>query len=262
MNEFASQILFSFFIAGFWIAGATLLAERLGSKIGGLIANLPSNILVSMLFIAISQGKQFASEAALSVPLGMSIDTIFLFVLIYCLRWGLIISIVSSLFSWFVLVLVAQAIHYDSLSGNIFIYIFITILIFIILEKILKLPSLPKSAKKYKILQLIIRAIFAGSVVGGTVFLSSVLEAFSTGLFATFPAVLLSTMIILVTNQGRKFAQATGKVLVLSSSNIVVYSMMIHITYPSLGILWGTVLSFTTAFIWVWLFQPLLKKML
>jgi hypothetical protein len=260
MSDFFFQILLSFVFSGFWIAGATLLAEKLGSKMGGLIANLPSNILISLLFIALSQGKHFASQAALSVPIGMSIDTIFLFVLIVSLRWGALISIIFSLLSWFGLVILVQKIHYTNLSGNLIIYFFITCGIFLLLEKIFKFTSLPKSNKSYKLSQIVMRAIFAGSVVGSTVFLSSILEAFSTGLFATFPAVLLSTLIILVLNQGIQFAQATGKILVLSSSNIVVYSIMIHLTYPSIGPLWGTLLSFFTAFLWIWVFQPVLKK--
>ena len=46
---FVIKVLISFVVAGIWIAGATLLAERFGSKIGGLITNLPSNILISLI---------------------------------------------------------------------------------------------------------------------------------------------------------------------------------------------------------------------
>jgi len=35
---FLVKVIISFFVAGIWISAATLLAERMGSKIGGLIA--------------------------------------------------------------------------------------------------------------------------------------------------------------------------------------------------------------------------------
>ncbi len=38
----------SFVVAGVWIGGFTLLAERLGSKKGGLLGNLPSTILIAL----------------------------------------------------------------------------------------------------------------------------------------------------------------------------------------------------------------------
>lgn len=71
------KIIISFFVAGIWISAATLLAEKFGSKIGGLIANLPSNILISLLFIAIVNNTDYVINTVPSVPIGMAIDTIF-----------------------------------------------------------------------------------------------------------------------------------------------------------------------------------------
>jgi hypothetical protein len=68
-------------------------------------------------------------------------------------------------------------------------------------------------------------------------------------------------MIILMLNQSRDFARATGKILVLSSSNIVVYGVGIYFTYPEFGIIVGTILSFILAVGWVWLLHPLVQKM-
>ena len=53
---FLLNIILAFFIAGSFIALLTLLAERFGSTIGGLIANLPSNILITMIFISLTRG--------------------------------------------------------------------------------------------------------------------------------------------------------------------------------------------------------------
>jgi len=73
---------------------------------------------------------------------------------------------------------------------------------------------------------------------------------------STFPAVLLSTMVILIINQGIPFARATGKILILSSSNIIVYGIVVYFTFPALGIALGTAVSFAASLIWVLALRP------
>lgn len=257
---FLLKVSISFFIAGFWIAFATLLAERLGSKIGGLITNLPSNILISLFFIAVINGTSFVIDAIPGIPIGMAIDTLFLCVFIVFLRFGLGLSTVMSLCTWFALAITATSLNYDNLVFNVLFYIIITIVSFIILEKLMNIPSKEKFIKNYTKIQIILRALFAGSIVASVIIISKIFDPYIIGIFSTFPAVLLSTMIILVLNQNREFAQATGKILILSSSNIVIYGLAVSFTYPKFGILFGTILSFIVAFLWIWLFLPIVQK--
>lgn len=259
-NLFIIRVILSFFIAGIWIALATFLAERLGSKIGGLITNLPSNILVSMIFLAIIHDTSFVVATIPAIPVGMAIDTLFLFVFIVFLRFGLLIASGSALFLWFILAVFATSYSFNNLLLNLIFYISVTLICFIVLECFFTIPSVKKSKKKYSSIQIIIRAAFAGGIVASVVVISKYFNPYIVGIFSTFPAVLLSTMIILTLNQNKKFARATGKILILSSSNIVVYSMAIYFTYPFYGIIYGTIISFIIAFIWIWLFLPIVKK--
>src|SRR6056297_2891918 len=97
------QILQSFFIAGFWIAGATMLAEKLGSKAGGAVANLPSTILVSLVYVSIVRDAEYAANAALAAPLGMAINTFFLFIFVLMLKYRLILAMFTALSFWFIM---------------------------------------------------------------------------------------------------------------------------------------------------------------
>ena len=258
---FFTRVLLSFFIAGSWIAFATLLAERLGSKLGGLITNLPSNILISLIFIAITQGVDFVKQTVPGIPIGMLIDTFFLLVFILLLKSSLLLSIAGSLLTWFALAIMAAVLKYDQLIPNTIGYLLITAASFVFLEKAVAIPSQNRSGKKYSWKQILLRAFFAGGVVASVVFISRIFNPFVVGVFSTFPAVLLSTMVILAVNQGREFARATGKVLVLSSTNIVVYSLAVYWSYPRFGIVIGTCISFLMAVIWVWSFRPLIHRL-
>ncbi|PKK82439.1 MAG: hypothetical protein CVT49_13720 [candidate division Zixibacteria bacterium HGW-Zixibacteria-1] len=260
-NQDLVKIIVSFVTAGIWISAATALAERLGSRVGGLIANLPSNIVVSLVFVALIHDGSFAAEATHAVPVGMLIDTVFLFIFILAVRRGMAFAVIISLISWFGLAVIAAELVYSNWVVNTTLYIVITILLFIVLGKLIKIPDAARSIKKYSLNQLLIRALFAGSVVAATIILSTFAGTYWTGLFTTFPAVLLSTMVILAYNQSVAFAQATGKILILSSSNIVVYGIGVYFTYPTLGIIRGTVISFVAAFVWVWLLSPVMKRL-
>jgi len=204
------HILSSFILAGLWIAGATLLAERLGSRLGGLIANLPSNIVISYIFIALSGDIGYAASATSAVPVGMLIDTIFLLVLILALGRGIVMAVLLSLASWLGLAWLAASVSV--------------------------------------------------STVWITVVLSHFLPSYWVGLVSTFPAVLLSSMVILTIAQGPAFARATGKVLVLSSTNIVVYALVIRWAYPVWGVWWGTLAGFAAAVVYVAGMRPLLER--
>jgi len=257
---FIFKVILSFLAAGFWVAFATLFAERLGSTIGGLIINLPSHLLISLVFIAAVNGTSFVVDAIPGIPIGMTISTLFLFVFIVFLKHGLMISTFTSLIIWCLSAILFVSLKLENIVLNIFLYIMVTFVTYFVLEKFIKIQSMEKSKKEYTKYQIMMRAIIAGSLVASVIIISKFLSPYTVGILATFPAVFLSTMIILVLNQSKEFAQATGKVLILSSSNIVIYGLAVAFTYPRFGILFGTLLSFIIAFLWIWIFLPIVSR--
>ncbi|HET6403188.1 MAG TPA: hypothetical protein VFH78_00960 [Candidatus Thermoplasmatota archaeon] len=245
-------------VAGLWISAATLLAERLGTRAGGLVGNLPSNILVALVFVALTQGVGFVARATLAVPIGMSIDALFLVAFVLLLPRGLPLAVAGSLALWLALALVAQQVAYEALAGSLLLFALVTAGSFWILER--RVRSVPGTRRPYGPREVALRAAFAGTVVGGTVLLAGLLGAYWTGLLGTFPAVLLSTLVILARKQGADFARATGKVLVLGSTNIVVYALVVRWAYPALGVAWGTLLGLAAALAWVAMLRPLLRR--
>lgn len=258
---FVIRIIISFVVAGLWIAAATLLSERLGSKTGGLFTNLPSTVLISLLFISLENDASYVVEAVQMIPIGMAINTLFLFSFIILLRYGLLMSSVISLLIWFVFATTGIVLESNDLFANLVFYILIVLIAFVILEKVIQIKSIKKLSQKYKTRQILIRASIAGTIVSSVIVISKFCNPTIVGILATFPAVLLSTMILLGVYQTKEFAQATGKVLILSSSNIVIYGLAIYLTYPVLGIVFGTIISFTISFFWVWLLYPIVQKL-
>lgn len=254
------KTIISFIAAGVWIGGFTLLAERLGSKKGGLICNLPSTIMMALIFVALVQDARFAAAATDAVPIGMLIDTLFLLILILLLKYGLIKAVLLSLSSWFVMAFLAQKIYSSNIILNIIFYFITAVIAYLLLEYGVKIPARGSRRKKYSPGSLLIRVVFAGGVVAGTTIISTFAGTYWVGLFSTFPAVMLSTMVILTLNQGIDFARATGKVMILSSTNIIIYAYGVSITYPAIGVVFGTIVSFGMAFLWVLLLHPVIQS--
>lgn len=255
-----SRTALSFLIAGVWISFATLAGEKFGSRLGGLITNLPSNIVVSLLFIALTKGVSFAAETASSVPLGMAISITFVVVYSALLPLGILIAMAGSLTVWFVLGYLGSTLSIGP-ADALWIYLGVSIGGFLVMEFILKIRSVPKQKIHYSIKNQILRALFAGSVVAGAVLIAQVSPPQVTGIAASFPAVMLSTLTILYLSQGQEFARATAKILVLSSSNIIVYVYATAYLYPRTGLVLGTLLAFLSAVAWSALFLPISRKL-
>jgi len=248
MNSVLVRIGLSFFVAGFWIAFATFLGERLGSHKAGLIANLPSNILISMLFMGITRGPEYAAAATAGVPMGMMVDSVFLAVFIFLLRRGVWVALSLGLAFWalsaFVVIVLLPPL---GILASLAAYFIVSTGLFILVHRWLGRPKVEKKpvVLSWKIIAL--RAFFAGSVVAGAVAVAQVAPPYMTGVLATFPAALTSTMVIISLSQGTLFAQATGKILLLSSTNIIVYAALVSLFFPPLGPWLGTLLSFAGA---------------
>lgn len=254
---FLQQLALSVVLAGLWISLASVLSERLGTKLGGMISNMPSTILVSLLFIGITQGPEFAAAATTTVPLGMSLSTIFLFSFIALVHKGLAKAVGGALFIWLALALLASLFQGVGRIGWTLIYFGVALTTYLLAERVLNIPSMGKTGRKYTIIQLLLRALFAGSVVGTSVLVARTGSAFWTGIFSTFPAVMLSSMVILSLSAGTGFARATGKIMLLASTNIVIYGYICGLMFPRYGLFWGSLVAFLISVGWIWMLKPL-----
>ena len=261
MNGFLTKVILSFVTAGLWIGAATTAAERLGSKIGGLIAMLPSTIVVSFIFIAWTQGLAFTVEAARVVPVGMAIDVMFLLVFVMGLKKNLPCALACSLLTWITLACTASFLDLTIWAANVSAYLIVLVIVFFIMERRLHLKSVRGNRRHYTLTQITMRVVFAGSVVSGSVIGAHVAGHVWAGIVSTFPAVMLSTLLILSLNPDRNLAGGTSKILVAASTNIVVFALIAAWAYPVWGLAMGTIVAYAGAIAWLAGLWPLIAKL-
>ena len=68
MDLLIYQILLPFLLSALVVILIMHLAEKYGTKTGGIIGTLPSTIVIALIFFAINKNQNFASISAIIIP--------------------------------------------------------------------------------------------------------------------------------------------------------------------------------------------------
>ena len=94
------NLILAFLVGGAWVSFSTLIAERYGSALGGLVGGLPAISIVSFLFIGLNQGPETASQATIVFPLALSFTMSFLLVYAALSKRGFRVAFPAALLVW------------------------------------------------------------------------------------------------------------------------------------------------------------------
>ena len=241
------QVIIPFFLSALIVILVTYIAENYGTKAGGILGTLPSTIIIAFVFIALSKGLVFASNAASVVPAELGINVVFLFVFALIVKRSVVLAFVSSFTIWIFLSFLLVFFSFQNILFSILIYLICVVFAFFVLEKIVKIPSVGNVHVQYTTKKIALRGILAGIVIAIAVLLSNVGSVIS-GIFSVFPAILSSTMLISVREHGPCFAAGMAKTMILGLSSVVTYVTIVHFLYPIYGIINGSVVAFIVAF--------------
>ncbi|MFC1912137.1 DUF3147 family protein [Chloroflexota bacterium] len=264
MNEiFLAKLGLSFIIGGAWVTFATIAAERLGTKIGGIIAGAPSMISIALFFIGWTQTPSFASQATTIIPITMGINTLFVIIYVVLSRFNFYLSILTSLIFWFTLTLLLVFLKFDNFICSIVVYIACLAFSYYILEKRMRIKSETQKNIQYSLLQLIFRISLSGGIITLAVLMAEVGGPLFGGAFSAFPAVVLSIIILTYFAQGKSFSSATLKVMVLGGGiSLVIYAVVVRYAYLHIGLIWGTLLAYLVSIICAYFLYLYVRKII
>jgi uncharacterized membrane protein (GlpM family) len=248
MTSFASKLLLSAVVGGSWVVLSTVISERAGTKLGGVVAGLPSSSLMAFLFIGWTQSPEAAAQATTLAPLTMGIVALFNVVYALLYPWGFVLALVGALGVWFVLALGLLALNVQSYAFSLAGLVVLLSLAYWILEKKLDIPSEGRVQMRYTPGQLAFRGLLGGTIISFAVLMAKVGGPIVGGVFATFPNVMLSTIIVNHLNHGRSFSIAVVKSMTVSGAiTVTLYVTAVRYLYPACGLILGTILSFALA---------------
>lgn len=228
--DFVLKVVLSFIVGGAYVSGVIWASERLGSRIGGAVAGLPSTILVGLAFIDITEGPSAARSAVAIVPL------MFFATLIYGLIFMKATSILkgknrtlsASLIATIVWLAVALATR--QFSNVNFLYIVLVAIFGLVGFRYLfrnfgSIPpvKIPLSQRIYAL-----RFVIGGTVIACSVVVARAISPVWGGIVSSFPALLGSVLYFLNKSQGSEFLKGFLRRLPLSYLSSLIFIILIH----------------------------------
>lgn len=261
IDPFLLKIILSFIVGATWLTGATIIAERFGSKIGGVIAGLPSTTVLALFFIGWTQSPSIAAESTGVIPAIIGLDAIFTALYILLSHHTLFISIGISLLVWFILSIGFVLIRFNNYAASLIIFFTLYCISFFLGEKVVKVKSEGSRKMVYTFEQIIFRAMLSGTIIALSVIMTRLGGPIIGGVFASFPAIMLSSMIITYLSHGRDFSVAVMKVIMVNGGlNVVIYVSIVRYFYLLFDIVTGTVLAFLISLLTSYITYQFIKR--
>ena len=242
---FFLHLILAFAVGSLWVTVITIVAENKGSVLGGILGGLPSTSAFSFFFIGVNQSSAAAVQATTVFPLAFGVTSAYLFFFAFFAQKGFGRGILLSLLIWFASSGLIVASGLRNFGFSLIVGAAISVLIYYFFVKKLKLQKLKGQAINYRVSDVVLRGVGAGSLVLISVFLSQIGGPVLGGIAAAFPAVFTSTLIILKKSRGTEFSRAVTKPLVLSGIlTIYPFTVAVRYLYPIIGIELGTLVSY------------------
>ncbi|MDP6166695.1 MAG: hypothetical protein QGI54_11230 [Gammaproteobacteria bacterium] len=244
------------------VIGLSLLAERVSARLAGLLAGYPLGIAIVLGFIGLEQGVVFASEAAVYAIVGLSANV--LLALVYWRLAGPAKRLVNVLWAGMVAIVafLSLAALLQPLAGHIGLAIPITLLsIGLAIHKVKTLPiTSVRGRSKIGFADMLVRAAIATVTVLLITGLAALIGPAWAGLLAGFPVVAFPLFLILHYHYGPELLTLSIKAYPMGLLSLLIYTTSVALSYPLWGLLWGTLLGFVCATLYLLLLQVVKYK--
>ncbi len=249
-----TRLIISFFVAGFVIIAVVYAAERYGTRVGGIIAGAPSVVGVALLLQAIFYGSDHAHVASLGTLLAMPVLGAFCICYILLAKHNPFFSIPAASIAWLFAAYIVNEMEIQGLRDVIIFSIVVcggtkTLLLLMIKYRIFHLKEhddvpakdniFSKRSTKY-----IIRFLLGGTFVAVSILVAEYSNKTLAGLFAAFPAIGISNLIILRATKSPDFVSSfTYRYFSNAILHSTVYILIVYATYPVYGYVFGTIMA-------------------
>lgn len=248
MDAFQLRVLLSFVLGGLAVALFTTAAERLGSRVGGLLLSFPVKVTIAMILIGLNEGTRVASDAALAIPLGLGLNLIFLIATAALVRryepWP---AMLGALGIWIAISIPIILAFPGGIAWSIAAWLATYAIGLWLLQSAPRANPRKRNADRFGIFGLLTRAAGAGTIVALAVILARYGGPLLGGLASVFPSGWITTMVILTRHHGPDFTRSTVRVMIAGSAAPMLFGIIVWLTYPAIGVWLGTLTAIGAA---------------
>lgn len=238
----------------------TIMGERWGTRIGGIIGTIPFLLVVGLAFISLSQNDRFAADVATVVILEMGANITLITLYLFNINRGILRALLIGVGGWGTISIGIFLTGGAGLLGNMVLYSLMLVINLKALQKIDMNSEIKKI--KYTWKEILFRGFLGGITIGSAVFLSIVGGPIIGGIFSVFPVIFISTLVIYSLRHKENTIKSMGKSMTLGSLNVVSYATTAALTFPIIGMVWGTLISIIASFLSSYILIILTRKKL
>lgn len=258
-TPFLIQLIVSFLVGGAATAILSILAERSSARVAGFLLSLPTTVAIGIFFIGWTLSPQAVVEAVPVMPLSLGIDMAFtpVYVAVATLpirkTFSVTLATCTAIAFWMALALPIAIYQVTDLTTSLLGYAVLTTAAHVTLRHMAPATERTETVVRYTTSQKLFRALLSGSLISLIVYLSKTLGPVWGGVFSMFPAANISAMTIIHWRRGPTVLARVCRMIPLGSPTFLVYAFLTMVTYPTLGIVTGTIVSYliTAAFLLV-----------
>ena len=245
------------------VLGLAYIAERISAKVAGILAGYPLGIAIVLVFLGLEQGVDFASQAAQYAILGLLANLALALCYWYVAKQArqMVNVGLASAAGLAGFLLVAYALQGLPQAHTVTVPITLIGLL-VAAALMLKVPAVAVQAvASLSKRDILFRALVAAGTVVLITGLAELIGPVWAGLLSGFPVVAFPLFLILHYHHGKSVLTNSIRVYPLGLISLLVYTTSVSLVYPHLGLLWGTLLGFSLASVYI-LMLPFMQKRL
>lgn len=257
MEIFALKIIITIIA----VSALTIIAERISPRAAGILSGYPLGSAISLFFIGLEQGADFAGTSAVYNVAGLFALQSFYFT--YYLvsnrvsRFSVLLSSLAAIAGFLAVDAVLQGLHLPpwaclvigigAVPGFGFLY--------------RRIPNASITRRVHLGLGVVIfRAALAALVILSITGAAHLVPPSWAGLFSAFPSTVFPLLLILHTTYGREQAHTVIKHVPSGQWSLVLYLLAVSAAYPLVGIYWGTLAGFAAATLYLLAFAAFMRR--
>ncbi len=212
---------------------------------------IPSTSALSFFFTGLYVSPSAATSATNVFPVFMSLAGIMLLCFGFAARQGFAFGLIVSILVWFTSSFLVVFTEFNNFELSLVLSLAVSVIVYYGFRWRLKPRSAGKMKPKHTKNLFILRFVFTGGVVALAVLMGQLGVPILSGMLAAFPVLTISSLIaVQMDGESGGTVQARGMTMSMMVSIMLIcipYSIAVHYLYPSMGVIFGTAVSFAVA---------------
>ncbi|MCW8885184.1 MAG: hypothetical protein OQK12_08000 [Motiliproteus sp.] len=243
------------------VVGLSLVAEHVSPKIAGILSGYPLGSAIALFFIGVEQSPAFAAEAAVYTLAGFTSSLVLAWAYylgaVRLQRGHLVVGAGAGILGFLIASAVLKQLPLGLVGGTL-----LTVAAIIFFVQVFKqIENLPiKQRVRFTHGVLLFRAGMAALTIVLITASAEWLGPVWAGLFSAFPITFFPFMLIIHLTYGKSLVFTVIKNYPLGLGALICYVLTVSQTYVSLGLLWGTLIAFAVATLYLLALSVVLNR--